>query len=85
MKTRNSSGVGSKVDLDFDVNSLRITNSTQVSDPESIMTGSNMLAKIRNKNEKSGSSNKSTVSIGGVSENKKDLLKSLLGAINAKG
>jgi replicative DNA helicase len=82
MKTRNSGGVGSKVDLDFDVNSLRITNSTQAPVDDPTMTGSNMLAKIRNKKE-SGSSD--TVSIGGTSENKKDLLKSLLGSISAKG
>jgi archaellum biogenesis ATPase FlaH len=81
MKTRNSSGVGSKVDLDFDVNSLRITNSTQAPVDDPTMTGSNMLAKIRNKKE--GSSD--TVSIGGTTENKKDLLKSLLGQIGAKG
>jgi len=81
MKTRNSSGVGSKVDLDFDVNSLRITNSTQAPVDEATMTGSNMLAKIRNKKEASSSD---TVSIGGTTENKKDLLKSLLGSI-AKG
>jgi hypothetical protein len=36
MKTRNSSGVGQKVDLDFDVNSLRITDtSTEDSDGHS--------------------------------------------------
>jgi archaellum biogenesis ATPase FlaH len=85
MKTRNSGGVGQKVDLDFDVNSLRITNSTQAVDPESVMTGSNMLAKIRNKSDKSKSDKSETVSIGGTTENKKDLLKSLLGSINAKG
>ena len=52
IKTRNSGGVGSKVDLDFDVNSLRITSSTKPVESEGTMTGSNMLAKIRNKSER---------------------------------
>jgi DnaB-like helicase C terminal domain len=34
MKTRSSSGVGQKVDLDFDVNSLRITDSAEQSNGE---------------------------------------------------
>jgi hypothetical protein len=32
MKTRSSSGVGQKIDLDFDVDTLRITNSDEQSD-----------------------------------------------------
>ena len=38
MKTRSRSGVGQKVDLDFDVNSLRITDSAEESDSESVMS-----------------------------------------------
>jgi hypothetical protein len=81
MKTRNSGGVGNKVDLDFDVNSLRITNSTQATDEESAMIGSNMLEKIRNKKEGSLSN---AVATAGPIDNKKDLIKSLLGSINSK-
>ena len=34
MKTRSSSGVGQKIDLDFDIDTLRITNSEEQSDEE---------------------------------------------------
>lgn len=80
MKTRNSGGVGSKVDLDFDVNSLRITDSTK-SAPDA-MTGSNVLAKIKNSPPKSADSTPSPKSR--VTDDKKDMLKSLLGSINKK-
>jgi hypothetical protein len=35
MKTRSSSGVGQKIDLDFDIDTLRITNSEEQSDESS--------------------------------------------------
>ena len=73
MKTRNSAGVSSKVDLDFDVNSLRITNSTQVGDPSSVLTGSNILAQIKNRGNATPKIN--------PSDNKKDMLDSLLKSI----
>jgi hypothetical protein len=79
MKTRNSGGVDSKVDLDFDVNSLRITDSSKPTDQNSAMTGSNVLAKIKNRQKTD------EVTIGGVTDNRKDLLKSLLGNIKANG
>jgi archaellum biogenesis ATPase FlaH len=46
MKTRNSSGVGSKIDLDFNVESLRITDSTQDNDGD-ILSGNSVLSKIK--------------------------------------
>ena len=85
MKTRNSAGVGQKVDLDFDVNSLRITNSTQAPTDESTMTGTNLLNQIKNRQGKNKPEVSNSVTIGGVTENKQDLLKSLLGSIKAKG
>jgi hypothetical protein len=47
LKTRNSSGVGNKVDLAFDVDSLRITDDVSSGDPI-LMTGTNILAQIKN-------------------------------------
>jgi archaellum biogenesis ATPase FlaH len=38
MKTRSSSGVGQKIDLDFDVDTLRITNSEEQSDGAPVVT-----------------------------------------------
>ena len=48
LKTRNSGGVGSKVDFDFNVDSLRITDSTQAPDNASPFAGINVKAKIKN-------------------------------------
>jgi hypothetical protein len=39
MKTRSSSGVGQKIDLDFDIDTLRITNSDEQSDDGHEQTG----------------------------------------------
>ncbi len=71
MKTRNSSGVGSKVDLDFNVNTLRISTGTGANTEESTMSGSNILAKIKN------GAAKTPVGSGPIGD-KKDLLKDLL-------
>jgi hypothetical protein len=38
MKTRSSSGVGQKIDLDFDIDTLRITNSEEQSDSQGAQT-----------------------------------------------
>jgi hypothetical protein len=38
MKTRSSSGVGQKIDLDFDIDTLRITNSDEQSDDGPMVT-----------------------------------------------
>jgi hypothetical protein len=83
MKTRNSAGVGQKVDLDFNVNSLRITDSSQSAAANTTITGSNLLNQIKNRTAKSPGN--ATVTIGGVTENKQDLLKQLMGSIKAKG
>ena len=74
MKTRNSSGVGNKVDMDFNVDSLRITDSSEGENTESTMTGSNILSQIKNGPKVSNSPQ--------VSENKKDLMKNLLASIS---
>ena len=76
LKTRNSSGVGNKVDLDFNVNSLRITDSTQTVDPASVMDGSAILSKIKNKNSATNTPSQAL-----NNNDKKDLLKSLLSSI----
>lgn len=51
MKTRSSSGVGQKVELDFDVNSLRITDTSETdSDEQSVPTSSaasNIMAQLK--------------------------------------
>lgn len=46
MKTRSSSGVGQKIDLDFDIDTLRITNSNEQSDDSS--TGETRSGSILN-------------------------------------
>lgn len=87
MKTRNSGGVGAKVDLDFDVNSLRITDSSQPLDSNSqTLAGTNLLAQIKGKQPRLSNSpdNHHDSSIR-VSDNKQDKLKSLLDSINKKG
>jgi archaellum biogenesis ATPase FlaH len=76
MKTRNSSGVGSKIDLDFNINSLRITDTSQPTD-QSALSGSNILAKIKNAHTKS-----SGLPEGRVSDNKKDMLKDFIANMN---
>ena len=78
MKTRNSSGVNSKVDLDFDVNSLRITDSSQPPQDDAVMTGSNVLARIKN-GPKPGSATAS-----GATDARKDLLSNLLSNMKKK-
>ena len=70
MKSRNSAGVGNKVDLDFDVNSLRITDSNAAASP--VISGSNILSKIKNM---PASGNVTPIV-------KKDLLTNLLNNIN---
>ena len=51
MKTRSSSGVGQKVELDFDVNSLRITDTSETdSDAQSVpvsSAASNIMAQLK--------------------------------------
>jgi replicative DNA helicase len=51
MKTRSSSGVGQKVELDFDVNSLRITDTSETdSDEQSVpasSAASNIMAQLK--------------------------------------
>jgi len=51
MKTRSSSGVGQKIDLDFDIDTLRITNSDEQSDENSTSEtrSSNILNSITRK------------------------------------
>jgi archaellum biogenesis ATPase FlaH len=58
MKTRSSSGVGMKVDLDFNVDSLRITDAGEDGQDDSVgsstSAGSNMLSQIQRNNQSAG-------------------------------
>jgi hypothetical protein len=56
MKTRSSSGVGQKIELAFDVETLRITDPGEgVSKP--VSTGSEILSQIKSTSQITGSSN----------------------------
>jgi replicative DNA helicase len=48
LKTRNSNGVGQKIDLDFDVDTLRVTDSGEQSDSTVSDSARNILDKIKN-------------------------------------
>lgn len=50
MKTRNSSGINSKIDLDFDVNTLRITDTNDQEDTAAAQPLSQIQDKIKRKN-----------------------------------
>jgi KaiC/GvpD/RAD55 family RecA-like ATPase len=58
MKTRSSSGVGSKVDLEFDVDTLRISDAEQGSEAESDQTPSQVMNNLRRTGNNSGPSTK---------------------------
>lgn len=66
MKTRNSTGLGSKVDLNFDINSMRITGLTEEEEAQSgLLPANNIMSRIRSKsspNAADSASGKSTVS-----------------------
>ena len=47
MKTRSSRGVGQKIELDFNVETLRITDSSDAGDRQTVNTGTELLNKIR--------------------------------------
>lgn len=74
LKTRNSSGLGSKVDLNFDPNSLRITDSLESTSDIPVMSGSNILAQIKN----------APKSAPLITQDKQSILSSLLSTINNK-
>jgi KaiC/GvpD/RAD55 family RecA-like ATPase len=57
MKTRSSSGVGSKIDLEFDVDTLRITDAEQGSEAESDQTPSQVMNNLRRTGNNSGPTN----------------------------
>ena len=73
LKTRNSAGVGNKVDLSFNVDSLRITDG--VGDYSESPSTSNILNQIKN-----APKTQATATL----ENKQDLLKNLLSNIKNK-
>lgn len=65
MKTRNSGGVGSKIDLNFNVDTLRITGLTEEEEAQAgLLPANNIMNKIRNTTSVSsnGPSNSSTTS-----------------------
>ena len=79
MKTRNSAGVGQKVDLDFNVDSLRITDAAEGTIPETAITGNNILAKIKRSTKPDvGAEPPPTAGA------KKDMLKDLMAKINSQ-
>ncbi len=84
MKTRNSSGVGSKVDLDFNNQSLRISDSSQPEDNAGIMTGSSLLAQIKSSSRKRENFSIEDDDSNSITENKKDVLKNFLSNLNKK-
>jgi hypothetical protein len=49
MKTRSSSGVGQKIDLEFDVNCLRIRDLDDVEESQSTSTGRSIIDQIKNR------------------------------------
>jgi archaellum biogenesis ATPase FlaH len=72
LKTRNSAGVGSKVDLDFNIDSLRITNQAEGEKVIIENSGSNILSRIK----------KNSTNQAPVVKDERDLLKGLLSKIN---
>lgn len=50
LKTRSSAGVGNKIDLTYNVRSLRITDEEESRDAAEIVSGAKMLEKIRSMN-----------------------------------
>jgi KaiC/GvpD/RAD55 family RecA-like ATPase len=49
LKTRSSSGVGMKVDLDYDINTLRIVDAGNSEDAAPVASSNDILGKIKNK------------------------------------
>jgi hypothetical protein len=47
MKTRSSSGVGAKIDLEFDIDSLRISDCDEESDSTPTSRGSSIIDQIK--------------------------------------
>jgi len=79
MKTRSSSGVGSKVDLEFDVNTLRISDCEQSEDSAIPGTGGFSMNNIKPVSKMSNTENAPKVQ-GTVDSNK---LNSLLNSIKS--
>ena len=77
MKTRNSAGVGSKVDLEFNVNSLRITDAAEGTTATTVTAGGNILAKIRSKS-------KEVEPTPATNDNRKTMLNDLMTSIKNK-
>jgi len=50
MKTRNSSGVGQKIDLEFNIETLRISDCDEDEDAQPVSTGQSMLSSIKRTN-----------------------------------
>jgi archaellum biogenesis ATPase FlaH len=86
MKTRSSSGVNSKIDLEFDVDTLRITDlgeegQDDYSGANSQTSGSNVLSQIQRNNQNTEEPNKGT-SVGKVrAEADSTALRSFLGQL----
>lgn len=62
MKTRNSSGVGQKIDLAFDVDTLRITDLEEGAEPS--MTGNDIISALRGRSSQIVPEAKITAEVG---------------------
>ena len=77
MKTRSSSGVGQKIDLGFNLESLRITDLGEDEDAPQQTTGSNIMNRIKSNGVVEASDNVSTPTASVQSSKLKDMLAGL--------
>jgi len=77
MKTRSSSGVGQKIDLGFNLESLRITDLGEDEDAPQQTTGSNIMNRIKNNGVVEASDNVATPTASVQSSKLKDMLAGL--------
>ena len=77
MKTRSSSGVGQKIDLGFNLESLRITDLGEDEDAQQQTTGSNIMNRIKSNGVVEASDNVATPTASVQSSKLKDMLAGL--------
>jgi hypothetical protein len=83
MKTRSSSGVGTKIDLDFNIESLRITDPGEEGQDNSgqYRSASNILNQIRSSNHELGSATTDAAPVTGQAQSTK--LRQMLASLKA--
>ena len=83
MKTRSSSGVGTKIDLDFNIESLRITDPGEEGQDNSgqYRPASNILNQIRSSNHELGSATTDAAPVAGQAQSTK--LRQMLASLKA--